>query len=95
MKNGSRLRGLCKDCLRESSEVEGDFAELAKYCLTVSEGVWCEVFDKPQQQIRHENSVTFKPHNHQSLKNPKTYVSIQPFMIVKVRDHERLLDIWK
>ena len=95
VKNGTRVKGLCKDCLRESSKVEGDFAELAKYCLTVSPGVWVEAFDKPQSQLRHENSVGFKPHNHQSLKKHGTYVSVQPFLMVKVKDHERLLGIWK
>jgi hypothetical protein len=95
VKHQSRVKGLCKDCLRERSKVEGDFAELAKYCLSVSPGVWVEAFDKPQSQIRHENKIAFAPHNHQSLKTSGRYVSVQPFLMVKLKDHERLLGIWK
>ena len=95
VRNGSKLKAMCRDCERKDSIVQGDFKELADYCLTVSPGVWVEAFDKPQSQIRHENKVGFKPHNHNSLKNPKTYVSTQPVIMVKLKDHERLLDIWK
>lgn len=95
VKNGTRLKGICKDCLREDSKVEGDFAELAKYCLSVSPGVWIEAYNRPQQQLRHENSIIFKPHGHPSLKRKGAYISTQPIMKVKVKNEEALNQIWR
>ena len=95
VRNGSKLRALCRDCERKDSLVEGDFAELAKYCLSASPGVWVEAYDKPQTQLRHENTLQFRPHSHPSLKRKGAHISNQPIMKIKLKNEEALAQLWR